>query len=124
MPESIAIEDGPVSGAGGGTAGTWTTNANLRLAIEILNKGTPFILLGVTNNQVVSNTISLGIGPIPMAAIRFPTELGKSYKCQATDDAKKTWLDGPIVAGTGHYVTNYEVPVKISRMYRVVENPM
>lgn len=121
----IAIEDPIESPA----ASMWTTNPNLRLVIEILNKTNVLVLTGLTNNTTISNTVTLGISPFPMAAVRFPTELGKTYKCQASDDnytngdPRKVWFDGPIVAGTGHSITNYEIPVKEHRIYRVVENP-
>lgn len=128
VPESIAVEEPvvppvqlPGAPAPGASIQSWTTNSNLRLAVELLNKGSNLTLLGVTNGSTIYGTVALFIGPTPMVAIRFPTEVGKFYKYQATDDAKKTWIDGPVVAGTGQSVTNYELPVKPSRLYRVVE---
>ncbi len=135
MIQSIAVEDPPEaepkSGAGGGGASvvpTWTTNANLKLFARLINRTNVIInptnaiaLTGLIPNSVISNTVTLGIGPVPMMEIRFPTEVGKGYKCQASPDAKKTWRDGVVIVGTGHYVTNYDMPVNLTMIYRVLE---
>lgn len=134
VPESVAVEDEPISAPvqiksmlQQTPTPTWTTNVNLKLSIEYLNRTNQFRITSPSPGSVVSNTINISTSPIPTVAIRFPTELGKSYQCQATDNCNSSnscgqnWLNGPVIAGTGHSVTNYEFSVKMARLYRVLE---
>ncbi len=151
-----ADEAAPLPGAPAPTGGgasvtpTWTTDPNLILTIQYTNftnaipwPVTAMIPSGagtfhswwsngvqvITNsNQFVWTTNSVAISVIcgPAVMLKYPTVIGKTYKCQASDDNRapgdplKVWMDGNPVAGTGGFIVNYEAATKPVRAYRVV----
>ncbi len=150
VPEAVAVEEVDAAPTAplqvpSASIQSWTTDPNLRLTISYTNftnaipwPVTAMIPSGagtfhswysngvqvVTNtNQFTWTTNSVAVSVIcgPAVMLRYPTEVGKTYKCQATDDGTKTWLDGYPVAGTGGIIVNYEAATKPNRFYRVVE---
>ncbi len=126
VPAPLAVEEDnsptPSVSTNSASLPTWTTNVNLRLSISITNYTTPLVIgltLKDTNNVYIAGATNVvsGKGVI----VKFPTEVGKVYKCQATDDAKQTWIDGPLVVGNGMKHIVYESAIKPSRIYRVME---
>lgn len=118
--------DTPIAPAGtpgvGTSMQTWTTDPNLRLSIQLTNYSIPLIF-GITLTQTNGSylTGSTNVVQGKAVVIKYPTEIGKTYMCQASDDAKKTWIDGVPVVGTGHLVMQYEAAIKTNRIYRVIE---
>lgn len=143
VPTPLPSAPAPPSGAS--LTPTWTTDPNLRLTISYTNftNAIPWPVTAsipsgagsfhtwwsngvqvTTNvNQFVWTTNSVGVSVIcgPAVMIKYPTQVGKIYKCQASDDAKATWQDGYPVVGTGGFIVNYEAVIKTNRIYRVVE---
>ena len=100
---------------------TWTTDTNLILSIQLTNYPGP-IMLSTTitgSNGVIASVTNTVTGHI--SVVRFQTQAGKSYKCQASDDAKQTWHDGVVIVGSGGTAVQYEPAIKTNRIYRVVE---